>query len=289
LNSRPRRTPQFAHFSASGIDVSIYRCYAGYDMNAVDTHLGSYEAEYLRDWGLKFSTGGSYKVRGPVHVSGVFSGRPDSQSPGVWFVSGVGPSWGDPWYVETSDIGMLLESSGNKLGPFYSHTCTFGNLRILGQRNTISNFEINVTDGVTEVNGREGIYIFNSSTTLSNGSTGAPVPSGEIAIRAEGEGRVRLTLDNILLAGTDSSTAPLIQIRGSAGGLVESHIDVKFVNGDDGLDLNPDGANQLGTGNIIRITATGMTGDEIILNSAWNDVDNEIYINGVLPSNPNYP
>jgi hypothetical protein len=270
-------------------DVSIYRCYSGYELNAADTHLGSYEAEYLRDWGLKFTAGGGYKIRGPVHVSGVYSGRPDSQSPAVWFTDQVGPSWGGPWYVENSDIGMLLESGGAKLGPFYSHTCPYGNLRIIGQRNTISNFEISVTDGVTEVNGREGIYIVNSSTTLSNGTTGAPVPSGEIAIRADGEGRVRLTLDNIILAGTDNSTAPLIQIRGSANGLNQSNIDVKFVDGGVGLDLNTDGTNQLGTGNVIRITATGMTGSAVNLNSAWNDVDNQIYINGVLQSNPNYP
>jgi hypothetical protein len=270
-------------------DVSIYRCYSGYELNAADTQLGSYEAEFLRDWGLKFKAGGGYKIRGPVHVSGVYSGRPDSQSPAVWFASDVGLSFGGPWYVENSDIGMLLESSGAKPAPFYSHTCIHGNLRILGQRNTISNFEINVLDGVTKVNGREGIYIFGPSTTLSNGTTGAPVPNGEIAIRAVDSGRERLTLNNIILVGTDNSTAPLIQIRGSAGGLDESRIDVKFVDGGVGLDLNTDGANQLGTGNIIRITATSMTGSAVNLNSAWNDVDNEIYINGVLQSNPNYP
>jgi hypothetical protein len=217
-------------------DVSIYRCYAGYEILALDGHLGSYEAQYLRDWGLKFSTQGAWKVRGPVHVSGVFSGRPDSQSPAVWFTNVFGPCWGGPWYVETADIGMLLESSGAKLGPFYSHSCYFGNLRIIGQRNSISNFEIDPVDGVTEVFGREGIWIGNQSCMLSNGTIGGgahgPVPSGEIAIRLTNG--VRQVIRDVNFVGTQGSMAPLISV---ASPLTDSVIDARCLDGGTFLDL----------------------------------------------------
>jgi hypothetical protein len=76
---------------------------------------------------------------------------------------------------------------------------------------------------------------------------------------------------------------------GAEDTLNNSRIEAKFVNGGIGLDLNTGGINRLGVGNIIYVNAPGLTGNAINLNSTWNDVDNQIYLNGVLQSNPSYP
>ena len=66
-----------------------------------------------------------------------------SPAPAAWFSTTTADRcWGGPWYVETSDIGMKIESNGNVLGPIYSHHCLYGNIHILGRYNTVRDFEI---------------------------------------------------------------------------------------------------------------------------------------------------
>jgi hypothetical protein len=263
-------------------DVSIYRSYAGYEIAAVDSHLGSYEAQFLRDWGLKV-TADSCKIRGPVHVSGVFSGRPDSQSKAVWFTSTSG-GWGGPWYVETSDIGMLIESNGNKFGPLYSKDCYYGNLRIVGNRNSITNFDIEVLDGVTEVYGQEGVLISGKGTQLLDGEFSS-VPAGEIAIRIKGSNAgERNVLRGINFVGTDGSSAPLISVEET---LIASRIDViawcslNTSTQETVVDLYGGGDDRLGAGNIIFISSQNYSTPVKLDPMGWDKESNLIVANGV--------
>jgi hypothetical protein len=247
-------------------NVSAYRAYRGIEIETIDTELGvgAIEAQYLRDYGVKV-TGGAVKFGGVVHVSGVHSGvAPADYGTAVWFDSNAGGCWGGTWYCETADVGMRIDSSGNKLTNFYSKNCTYRNLWITGQRNSLVNFEIDVKEDVTEVHGGEGVLIANQSNMLSNGTFGAvdPVPAGEIAIRIKNG--TRQTIRDVDFVGTSGSSAPLISVEHQ---LNESVIAAKCFTAGTFLDLHPvytTGKARAGTNTSIQLAAaTGLVDDEL--------------------------
>ena len=205
-------------------DLTVYRAYRGFLIGTLDTEVGNLEGQYLRDWGVKVPAGiGGVKFEGAVHISGVSNGfaAPASYGTAVWFEFGAGPCFGSAggaWYCETSDIGMRIDSSGNKIANLYSHSCKYRNLWLdfAATRNSVSNFEILVEDAVTETYGGEGVLIAGQANMLSNGTiTGeAPnvrVPSGEIAVRITNG--VRQTIRDVDFIGTVASSAPLIAVE----------------------------------------------------------------------------
>jgi hypothetical protein len=64
-------------------------------------------------------------------------------APAAWFNTNLADRcWGGPWYIETSDIGMKINSNANVFGPIYSHSCMYGNVQVLRSYNTVRDFEI---------------------------------------------------------------------------------------------------------------------------------------------------
>jgi hypothetical protein len=128
-------------------DLWFLRAYRGLEITQVDTVVGNIHCRALRDWGVKFSAAAT-QIEGPMHLFGVTSAPAYNAgitpSPAAWFSTNTADRcWGGPWYVETSDIGMKIDSNGNVLGPIYSHHCMFGNIHVLKTYNTIRDFEIN--------------------------------------------------------------------------------------------------------------------------------------------------
>jgi hypothetical protein len=250
-------------------DLTVYRSYRGFVINTIDTEVGNLEGQYLRDWGVKVPAGAA-KFMGTVHMSGISSGvAPASYGTAVWLEPNAGPSWGGTWYCESSDVGMRIDSSGNKLTNFYSHSCTFRNLWIGGRRNSVVNFEIDVKDGVTETWGHEGVLIANQSNMLSNGTIGggAPVPGGEIAVRIKNG--TRQVIRDVDFVGTTGSSAPLISVESNFfAPLNNSIIVAKCVNAGTFLDLHP-----------IYTTGTvrqGGTSSQILLAASQVFLDDEL-------------
>jgi hypothetical protein len=139
----------------------MIRCYAGLEINAIDTIVGNVTCDRVRDYGVKFSQGAA-QIDGAMHLYGV-SSYPWAHSdvtpaPAAWFVAGAGYCWGGPWYVETSDIGMKIEynSNGHVIGPIYSHNCKYGNIQVFGAYTTIRDFEITANASVAMGNANGG-------------------------------------------------------------------------------------------------------------------------------------
>jgi hypothetical protein len=191
-------------------NLQFARGYRGAEIAMVDALVGRLNGFGLRDYGVKF-VAGSAQIDGALHFYGIGEGTADGTA--VWFAASAGHSWGGPIYAETSPIGMRLGSAGNKLTGFFSHTCYVRNLSIENERNSVENFEIDVWDGITELNGGEAVFINGQSTTLANGTFGVnhPVPAGETAIRLRNG--TRQHLDNLSFVGTNESSAPLIRVQ----------------------------------------------------------------------------
>jgi hypothetical protein len=223
-------------------DLSVYRSYSGFLIGTIDTEVGNLEGEFLRDWGIKVPDGvGGVKFEGAVHMSGVKHEEvaPAAYGTAVWFEDNAGTCWGSgPWYCETSDVAMRIGSSGNKITNFFSKDCVFRNLWFenTSQRNSVTNFEIDVLDGVTEVRGCEAILIAGQSNMLSKGTIGGDhaVPAGEIAIRITNG--TRQTIRDVDIVGTFGSSAPLISVESQ---LNNSVIVAKCVGAGTFLDLHP--------------------------------------------------
>jgi hypothetical protein len=107
---------------------------------------------------------------------------------------------------------MRIDSSGNKITKFHSHSCSYRNLWFdwTAARNSVMNFEIEVADGITETNGGEAVLIAGQSNQLAHGSI-APVPNGEIAVRMTNG--TRQTIRDVDFVGTAGSSAPLISVE----------------------------------------------------------------------------
>jgi hypothetical protein len=207
-------------------DLTAYRAYSGFLIATIDTEVGNIEAQYLRDWGLKVpACVGGVKFEGAVHLSGIRNGvaAPAAYGTAAWFAFNAGPCFGSgPWYCETADVGMRIESSGNKFTNFFSHSCTYRNLWFdyAATRNSVANFEIQVENGVTEAYGGEGVLLGGSANMLSNGTilgdedANFRIPAGEIAVRMT-KG-VRQTIRDVDFIGTSGSSAPLISVECNA-------------------------------------------------------------------------
>jgi hypothetical protein len=168
-------------------DVWCLRAYSGIEVQQIDTVLGNIVCRDLRDWGVKLSVGAT-QIDGPIHVFGISSGPAyyggaTSASPAVWFNTNTADRcWGGPWYVETSDIGMKIDSNGNVLGPIYSHHCMHGNIQVLKTYNTIRDFEITpitesnwLEEGTVDGVGASTIQLDTENTFVSGGLNGLRV------------------------------------------------------------------------------------------------------------------
>jgi hypothetical protein len=278
----------------------IYNCFAqrayeGFDIAVIDCIVGALSGRALRDYGIKFTSGATQVDRGSsgIHFWGVSSSPATTgaaPAPAVWFPSGAGACWGGPWYPETSDIGMLIESAANRLDNIYTKDCPYGNIKILNSKNILSRFECNIQDGTTEANMAQGILISAQETTLRDGwfgstspTPGSPVPNGEIAIRITGTNSgERITLDNLVFFGTGTSAVPMISVEAP---LNRSTIVIKAFNTTNGgtlLDLFTGNVDRLGVGNYIWIQSNNVATPIKLDPMGWDNANNEIYVNGVL-------
>jgi hypothetical protein len=116
------------------VNCSAVRAYAGFEIAGIDCVVSGLTGRALRDYGVKF-TAGSTQVEnsaGAMHFWGVSSSPATTganPSPAVWFADTAGACWGGPWYPETSDIGMLIESGANRLDNIYTKDCLYGNIK----------------------------------------------------------------------------------------------------------------------------------------------------------------
>jgi hypothetical protein len=185
-------------------DIWCLRAYSGVEIAQVDTVVGNISCRSLRDWGVKFSAG-STQIEGPMHLFGItaapaFNAGVDP-SPAAWFdTTAADRCWGGPWYVETSDIGMKIDSNGNVLGPIYSHQCMFGNIQILKSYNTIRDFEITTNaslsggSGEAQSGSEVGIRLADASNFANGGLVGLRVViTGD---QGAGQSRTITTYDN---------------------------------------------------------------------------------------------
>jgi hypothetical protein len=86
-----------------------------------------------------------------------------------------------------------------------------------------------------------------------------------------------------LLFGTTNSSAPLISVEET---LHDSVIVAKCYDGGTFLDLYTSNINRIGTGNYIWLTTAGIVTKAINLPPNWNDLANEIWVDGVLQTSP---
>jgi hypothetical protein len=167
---------------------------------------------------------------------------------------------------------MRIKSSGNKLTNFFSKNCTYRNLWITGQRNSLVNFEIDVKENITKVHGGEAVLIANQSNMLANGTIGAvaAVPAGETAIRIKNG--TRQTIRDVDFVGTTGSSAPLISVEcNSFAPLNDSMIVAKCTGAGTFVDLHPVYASG---------TASGGSSTQIQLAASHRFADNEL--NGMI-------
>jgi hypothetical protein len=344
-------------------DIWCLRAYRGIEIGQVDTVVGNIHCRALRDWGIKFSVG-STQIEGPMHLYGITAAPAFNAgvtpAPAAWFNTNLADRcWGGPWYVETSDIGMKIDSNGNVLGPIYSHQCMYGNIQVLKSYNTIRDFEITtnaslsggsgeaqngsevaieladasnfVSDGlnglqvvitsgqgvgqsrtITDYDGINDIalvtpnwssptptlgsgYVIRQApainvaaqeNTIINGriGSGGAVPDGTVAIRIKGTNAgMRQVIRDVIIFGTANSSAPLISVEET---LDDSVIIAKCWNAGTFLDLNTFGTNRIGSGNFIWLTSGGTVTKPVNLPPTWNDLANEIWVEGVMQTSP---
>lgn len=255
------------------------RAYRGFHLAVVDGVVGDLSGMSLRDYGLKV-TGGALQFQGAIHFWGISAaGKSATPSPAVWFTSSAGACWGGPWYPENSEIGMLIESSRNSFHDVYSHACWYGNLRIHGHNNTLVNLDIQVSPGVTTLQGREGILVGGKKTKLSGR---VYVPDGEIGVRITQPEHQTLDLD--ILGASEKGTGTGISVDTQIN-RSRLDIDAQWLAGGVGLDLmGPEGQDRIGAGNRIWVTST--QAKPIELAPVWTTTPddsetNEVYVNGV--------
>ncbi len=182
-------------------DININRAYRGIELDTVDGVIdGAIEIAGCRDYGLKI-TSGAVQIGAPIHVFGVSSGNPLAPSPAAWFSGSFsGYCWGGPWYVESSDIGMLIDSSsnGHMLGPIYSHTCSNACLWINGSQCEFTGVYVNLP-----VTGFQpyGVIIGGQYDAIQQGTINVPV--GGTGIYLPGATGNRLL--NLKLIGNDTT------------------------------------------------------------------------------------
>jgi hypothetical protein len=246
-------------------NCDAHRAYRGFDIQVVDAVVGRLQGYALRDYGVKF-TAGSTQIDGAVHFWGV------SPGPCVWFPNTAGGCWGGPFYVENSPVGMLIENSGNQLGPIYSKQCRQVNIKIANQRNVLGPIDIEVADGTT------GISVYGQFNKLLGGSiTLASATSVGVRVEAGGNSGNGLVIRDVRFLGASPSAGTAFT---TAETLNNATIKAHFQSVGTGIELYPDRVNKIGTANDIDITTTHVT-TPINLPPSWHP-SNRIRINGVL-------
>jgi hypothetical protein len=234
-----------------------------------DAAVGRLEGFKLRDYGIKFTKPGA-RIDGALHFYGVGGGGVDQ--PAVWFASGADGCSGGPIYAETSPVTLLIESSGNVLGPIYSHTGFTKNVVIKGQRNTLAPVSINVSANATGVT-MQGPYhklLGGSLELLATSAVGVHVESGTDS----GNG---LVIRNIRFHGGISQTLGTAFTTNAM--LNNCIIEAHFQTIGTGIDLYPNNVDMLGDNNTIQITTFEVTNP--IKLPPTIGASNRIYVNGV--------
>jgi hypothetical protein len=187
----------------------VNRAYRGFLINA-PAFVGRLEGFALRDYGIKFTAPG-VQIDGELHFYGVGIGGTDE--PAVWFATGADNCVGGPIYAENAPIAMLVESSGNMLGPIYSLQGFSKNLVIKGERNTIGPVSIDAAANAT------GITIGDQLNRILGGSIELKATTAKgIHIESGGDSGNGLVIRDIRFFGGLSITRSLQRRRCSTCG-----------------------------------------------------------------------
>jgi hypothetical protein len=246
-------------------NCAVHRAYRGFNIQVVDAVVGRLQGYALRDYGIKF-TAGATQIDGAIHFWGV------SPGPCVWFPESAGGCWGGPFYVENSPIGMLIESSGNTLGPIYSKQCHQANIKITNERNVLGPIDIEVAAGAT------GVSIYGQFNKLLGGSVTLASPTAiGIGVVAGGNSGNGLVIRDIRFLGASPTSGTAFT---TADVLNNTTINAHFQNVGTGMQLYPQNVSKIGMANNIDITTSAVT-TPISLPPTWHR-SNRIRINGIL-------
>jgi hypothetical protein len=167
---------------------------------------------------------------------------------------------------------MLIENSGNMLGPIYSKQCREVNIKIANQRNVLGPIDVEVADGTT------GVSIYGQFNKLLGGSIllASPTAVGVRVAAGNNSGNGLVIRDMRFLgaspsAGTAFTTADVLN-----NATIKAH----FQSVGTGMELYPDQVNKIGVANNIDITTTHVA-TPINLPPNWHP-SNRIHINGML-------
>jgi hypothetical protein len=246
-------------------NCAVHRAYRGFNIQVVDTVVGRLQGYGLRDYGIKFSAGAT-QIDGAIHFWGV------SPGPCVWFPEGAGPCWGGPFYVENSPVGMLIENSGNTLGPIYSKQCQEANIKITRERNVLGPIDLEVAAGAT------GVSIYTQFNKLLGGSITLASPAAVgVSIVEGGNSGNGLVIRDVRFLGASPTEGTALT---TADVLNNTTIKAHFQNVGTGMQLFPNNVSRIGMANDIDITTSAVT-TPINLPPQWHP-SNRIRINGVL-------
>jgi hypothetical protein len=252
-------------------DCKVNRAYRGFLIDT-DAAVGRLEGFKLRDYGIKFTKPGA-RIDGSIHFYGVGGGGVDQ--PAVWFATGADGCSGGPIYAENAPVAILIESSGNALGPIYSHTGFTKNVRIKGERNTLGPIDINVLANATGIT-IQGPYhklVGGSFELWATSALGVQIESGS------GSGNGLVIRDMRFYGRQSPATGTAFT---TAAVLNNCTIKAHFQNVGTGMNLYPNGVPMIGANNMIDITVDPFTvTTDIILPPTWDDVTNRIIVNGV--------
>jgi hypothetical protein len=246
-------------------NCDAHRAYRGFDIQVVDAVVGKLQGYALRDYGVKF-TAGSAQIDGAIHFWGV------SPGPCVWFPEAAGGCWGGPFYVENSPVGLLIENSGNTLGPIYSKQCRQVNIKIADQRNVLGPIDIEVADGTT------GVSIYGQFNKLLGGSITLESPTAVgVSVAAGNNSGNGLVIRDVRFLGVSPSMGTAFT---TAEVLNNATIKAHFQSVGTGMELYPGRVSKIGVANDIDITTTNVT-TPINLPPTWHQ-SNRVRINGVV-------
>ena len=258
-------------------NCKVNRAYRGFLISDVDAIVGGLEGSNLRDYGIKFHSGAT-QIDGALHFYGVGEGGGGDPGASVWFPNTGGASWGGPIYAEAAPIGMLIESSDNRLGPIFSKGCTEANIKILwGTGNELSAVDIEVRDGAVGVinSGQFNKILGGQFVLLSTASVGIHVtPSG-------GNTGHGLVIRDVQFIGASSTGGTAIKTDAVLNRCtISTHIQAVGT----GIDLNPGGVSKIGNGNTISVTTFDVP-TPINFPAGWSTTStsttNVITVNGV--------
>jgi hypothetical protein len=167
---------------------------------------------------------------------------------------------------------MLIESSGNTLGPIYSKQCQQANIKITQERNVLQPVDIEVAAGAT------GVSIYGQFNKLLGGSVTLASPTAiGIGVVAGGNSGNGLVIRDIRFLGASPTSGTAFT---TADVLNNTTFKAHFQNVGTGMQLYPQNVSKIGMANDIDITTSAVT-TPISLPPTWHR-SNRIRINGVL-------